>query len=206
MSVISFIIGAYGDFKPLRTCLSSLLDQTYPSSEIELIVVDNTPDMEGASRNRELCLYLDPSIRYEWTADRTNIRHLGFRHNYCLYTATEIGVQLATGDWIGFPNADSYFCRAYVERMLSKAEEGNYDMVLSDIVLGRHDHRPYVPMSCRPVNCGTDKTNFIMKHSWFTGFKEKWTGYEIADGYMIDDLVARGIKWGKVDELLCVHN
>ena len=205
MPLISFIVGAYGDFKPLRTCLSSLLDQTYSASEIEIIVTDNTHGLEEANRNKELCVSLDAGIIYEWTADRTNIEHLPFRHKRCLYTATEIGVGMATGEFIGFPNSDSYFCRNYVERMMRKREEASYEFLYCDIILGRFD-RVYAPRSCTPASCNIDKSNFLMRREWFTGFDKKWENYELADGLMVDDLVRRGIKCGKVDECLCVHN
>ena len=202
MSLITFVTVAHGMPDSLRTCLSSLIEQT--ERDIDVIVVDNTQIMEVAVRNKELCL-MDQRIRYEWVADRTNISYQNFRHKHCLYTATEIGVSLATGDWLCFPNQDSYYVPVFADRILSIATRDSLEFVYCNLVLGT-PYQHYRPLDCQPCCRAIDKTNFIMKREWFTGFQHKWAHYDIADGLMVDDLVARGIQHGKINEYLVVHN
>lgn len=202
--MISFIVVAFENTNSLRTCLSSLVDQTIDPSQVEIIVCDNSIDMGPALRNKELCL-MDPRIQYLWTEPNTKVERPGIRHRRCLYTATEIGAEKSDGDWLCFPNADSYYARSFVERMFAKAAQDYLEFVYCDIVLGRHD-RPYHPRSCTPASCNIDKTNFLIRRDWFPGFTKKWENYELADGLMVDDVVAKGIRHGKVDECLVTHN
>jgi len=54
-----------------------------------------------------------------------------------------------------------------------------------------------------------DKTGFMVRRGWFNGFPGKKMldpGPAPCDGMLIDGLVGRGIKHGKVKEILMVHN
>ena len=197
--MISFIVPAFNNPKRLRTCLSSLVDQTVEC--LEVIVADNTIDLETANENLELCR-MDPRIKYEWTADRTII---GGPHARCLYTATEIGVGLATGEWLCFPNQDSAYPPIFAERMLAYTEQENLDLCYCDFILGG-PNMDYRRISVEPHNCQIDKTCFIVKKSWFQGFACKESHYSCADGYFIESLVMRGIRHGALREVLVTHN
>lgn len=201
--MISFIVVAHENPSPLRTCLSSLLDQTTTEEE-EIIVVDNSVGNTWTSLNRDLCQMSD-RIRYEWVAASTEVDKENIRHKRCLYTATEIGAELATGDWLCFPNQDSIYAPVFCERMLAAANKNAWDLVYCDFVLGGPTHK-YFPVNVAPHVCAIDKTSFIVKREWFKGFQAKWTNYEIADGLFIEDLVKGGIRHGRVDELLVLHN
>ena len=207
MPLISFVVGAFENPDSLRTCLASILDQTLDLSQIEIVVCDNSIDARAALLIKNL-MWMGGNFRHIYTAPNTSIPEPqchSIRHQRCLYTATEIGVEKSTGDWLVFPNADSYYCRAFAERMLTKSVEDNLEFVYCDIVLGRHD-RPYHPRSCAPANCAIDKTNFMIRRDWFPGFTKKWENYELADGFMVDEVVAKGIRHGKVEECLVCHN
>jgi cellulose synthase/poly-beta-1,6-N-acetylglucosamine synthase-like glycosyltransferase len=201
---LSFIVVAYNNPKALRTCLSSLVDQTYSPEEIEIIVCDNSQNFVLADENKRLC-DMSHRIRYEYTGNRTAIDLPHIRHKHCLYTATEIGVGLATGEWISFPNQDSYYAPVFAERMLTVADAEYTEFVYSDVVLGGPGHGYFVLVTA-PRNCGIDKTCFMLRREWFQGFKSKHDNYELADGFFVEELVTRGIKHSKCCELLVVHN
>jgi hypothetical protein len=204
MNNLSFIVVAHGKPNTLRTCLSALVDQTF--SDIEIVVVDNTPDLTIAGFNRMVCAkFLDTRIRYEWTADRTAVDKPNVRHKHCLYTATEIGVEMATGEWLAFPSQDDYATPVFAQRMLAVADETGAEMVLCDVVLGGPGHG-YFTLGTAPRSCAVDKCSFILKHSWFDGFSGKHTNYELEDGYFVERLVARGIKVEKCAQVLMCHN
>lgn len=201
---LSFIIVAYGNSNTLRTCLSSLLDQTETSREI--IVCDNSPEEAAARANEFLCSSLDDSIAHIWTADRTAISMPHIRHKQCLYTAIEIGVKSAHGDWINFMGQDGYHAPVFAERMLLLAEvQPELEFIHCDTVLGG-PHHGYFTLGTRPANCAIDLQSFIMRRQWFQGFPDKHVNYEIADGFFVESLVARGIKTGHLAQVLTVKN
>jgi glycosyltransferase involved in cell wall biosynthesis len=204
MSRLSFVVVACSKPQSLRTCLSSLVEQT--KGDIEIIVVDNTPNEDSGSIafNREFCR-MDSRIRYEWVADRTVIDKPHIRHKHCLYTATEIGVEMATGEWLCFPNQDSYYAPVFVERMFQAADECFTEFCYCDIVLGGPGHG-YFPLSTAPRNCAIDKTCYMLRREWFMGFEGKHENYELEDGYFVERLIARGIKHRKCVQPLVVHN
>lgn len=205
MGRLSFVVVACSKPQSLRTCLSSLVEQT--EGDIEIIVADNTPNEDSGSIafNREFCR-MDSRIRYEWVADRTAIDKPHIRHKHCLYTATEIGVELATGDWLAFPSQDDYATPVLAERMLAVADETGAEFVHCDVVLGGPGHG-YFTLGTAPRNCAIDKCAFIMKRSWFVeGFTGKHENYELEDGYFVERLVVRGIKVAKCAQVLMCHN
>lgn len=198
---VSFIIGCFDRPYRLRTCLASIADQTF--TDWEAVVVDNCPDPIMVQLHRSFC-DMDSRIRYEYVGERSFEPQIGIRS---LYTASEIGVKMTTGEWLSFPNDDSYYAPWYLERMLKRAEEQRLDFVYCNLVHGRPDIAHYA-LDCHPHACAIDKTNFLMKRSWFP---ERWPHqldgqYGVADGLLVNDLVARGIRHGKLPQLLVVHN
>jgi len=203
MPRLTFIVVAFGDYYQLRTCLSSLVDQTV--DDLEVIVVDNTPATDVVTRdNLDLC-HMDPRIRYTNTSQQTCIRDLGLRHSYCLYTATEIGAAMATGDFLCFPNQDSYYAPVFAERMLRVAGTTGSDIVYCDFVHGVPGRPYHVTESACCVGM-IDKTSFILRRSLFPGFPDKHTDYEKADGLMIEKLARAGVARRRLAECLVFHN
>ena len=200
MPKLSWIIGAFNRPGRLRTCLASIADQTL--TDWEAIVVDNSDNGDAILDQKHLCK-IDTRIRYEHIGDRSFDARIGIRS---LYTATEIGVIMTTGEWLCYPNDDSYYAPWFAERMLKLAEDHNLEFVYCDLVHGRPDIAHYA-LNCQPHACAIDKTNFIYKRSWYQPFPHQFDGqYGVADGLLVNDLVARGIRHGKLPQLLVVHN
>ena len=198
--MISFIVTAFNRPLALRTCLSSLCQQTH--EDIEILVVDNSSDRD--SQMAHVTFTLDfTGVKHYDTSTLTRIEHA--MHKYSLYKATEIGVERTTGEWLCFPNDDSYYCPWFAERMLQAAEKNSWDLVYCDIVMG--GPKEHHVLEARPKLCCIDKTNFIMRREWFQGFSQgHGDSYPQADGLMIEELVRRGIRHGRVPEVLVVHN
>ena len=199
---ISFIVGAFENPPALRTCLSSLLEQT--EKDFEIIVVDNSINSDAAESTQSVC-WMSERIRYEWTSDRTAVVPPGCRHTRCLYTATEIGVELATGGYLAFPNQDSYYAPVFAERMLRAADATGCDLVYCDFVFENLAGK-FIAVESTPVTGRIDKTSFLLRREKFRGFPDKTADYEKADGWMIERLVAGGIVRKRVPEVLCWHN
>lgn len=199
MSKISFIITAFERPHALRTCLSSIVQQTEP--RWEAIVVDNSDSATAALANQRMST-LDSRIFYDLVCHRTEVKNQP--HHYSLYGATDIGVFNTTGEWLVFPNDDSYYCPWFVERMLSASLMNAWDLVYCDVIAGGAGGHWLLQASPRP--CCIDKTNIMLRRSSYIGWPDADTNYRQADGLMIERLVASGIRHGRVDQCLVVHN
>ncbi len=194
---LSFIVSAYERPKALRTCLSSLVQQTM--EDFEIIVVDNS--REQMSTNGMLSM--DCRVSYTYTGDITRIE--GAIHKRSVYIASEIGVAHSMGKWLCFPNCDSYYVPWFAERMLAHAERENLQLVYCDLVMG--GPREHHPMICWPRLCCIDKTNWMVRRDCWQG----WTGasgesYPQADGLTIEAMVRRGLRHGRLEQCLVTHN
>jgi len=198
---LSWIIGSFNRPGRMRTCLASIVDQE-PYGDWEAIVTDNSDNAECRAQIEELCK-LDPRIRYEYTGERAFDSRIGIRS---LYTANEIGVEMSCGEWLVFPNCDSYYAPWFAQRMLEKADSEKLEFVYCNFVHGRPDIMHY-PFDAQPWGCAIDKTCFMLRREWFIPFPEQFTGnYGVADGVLVNALVAKGIRHGKLPQLLVVHN
>ena len=200
MPRISFIVGSFNRPGRMRTCLASLIDQTF--TDIDITVTDNSDDPMCRAKIELLC-QVDPRIRYVWTKEQAFDPRIGISS---LYDAAEIGVQMTTGEFVGFPNCDSYFAPWFAERMLQAADGMNLEFVYCDFVQGRPDI-PHHYFFARPEACLIDKTCYLIKREWFP---IPWPGkieqYGVADGILVNELVAKGIRHGRLEQTLVVHN
>jgi hypothetical protein len=180
--------------------LASLIDQEL--KEIEIVVTDNSDDPECRQKIEELCK-VDPRIRYEWTHDRAFDPRVGIPS---LYDAAEIGVKMTTAPYLVFPNCDSYYTPHFAQHALVLAESGSFELLICNFVQGRPD-MPYFFFDAHPEACRCDKTAYLIKREWFP---EEWPGkvtqYGVADGILVNELVAKGIRVGKFTEVHVVHN
>jgi len=114
---ITLITVSYNSAKTIEETINCVLGQTY--SNIEYIVVD------GASKDET------PSIieKYKDQISKTIIEP-----DYGIYDAMNKGIRAATGDVIGFLNADgSYVGTKVLERVAQAFQESNADSVYGDL-------------------------------------------------------------------------
>lgn len=206
MPKISFIVTAFERPNALRTCLSSLVQQT--ERDWEAIVVDNSRDESGWNGvdwvgNERICADLmDKRIIYMNTSPYTGIEDE--IHKYSLYKATDMGVNITSAPWLVFPNDDSYYCPWFAERMLHAATSNNWELIYCDLIAGGPGG--HWLLSASPRRCCIDKTSFMLARSRYIGFPAATEDYAQADGLMIEQLVRDGIRHGRVDQVLVVHN
>lgn len=197
--MISFIVAAHSRPMALMCVLASLCQQT--RADWEAIVVDNAEVDAISDQHQDICV-MDPRIRYMRTTEQTLVA--GAIHGRSLYMAAEIGVDASSGEWLCFPNDDSYYCPWFAERMLRAADIHRWHLVYCDLVAG--GRQGHWLLQASPRLCCIDKTNFVMRREWFKGFNHDPEHYPQADGMLIEDLVRRGIAHGRVSEILVVHN
>jgi GT2 family glycosyltransferase len=208
---LSFIVSAWARPDALRTCLSSIIQQTF--TDFEVIVMDNSPDQTIRNRHRELC-WMDPRVMY---ADSHHIEQVNLS---CYFSGEAAANRMAQGEWLCFPSDDSYYVPTFAEKLIAAGEtgegcdiptgpgDGPLAMVCCDFVWGRHNHWSYCDGG--PQMAHIDKTTFIIRAEWFRkiGWPQKHPqgGNSNSDGLLAEELVARGGRVGRVCEILVVHN
>ena len=104
----------YNVEKYLDRCVRSLIEQTYPDTEI-ILVDDKSPDSSGL-----LC--------DDWAAKKSNIRAVHKEVNEGLGFARNTGLEHANGDYILFIDSDDYVDRDLCEKAVARLEESGADI------------------------------------------------------------------------------
>lgn len=196
--VLSFIVTAWGQRRPLMlpVLLASLQAQSFGAWESLVL------DSEESSGHAHLRAFQDKRFYYF-------PKPLGRAHERCeMYHVTEWGIKQADGEWVCFPNDDSYYCPWFAERMLAAAERDKLDLALCDMVLGSPASHGVI--NSQPLIGAVDKCNFIVRRSIaqslpFPG-KDNPSLWQVADGAFVEAVARSGARWGKVEQVLCVHN
>jgi len=114
---LSIIIPVYNVAAYIRRCLNSVINQTY--QDIEIICVD-----DGSNDGSEKTL-----DEYTMIDSRINVIHIA---NSGAATARNIGLEVASGDYTGFVDADDYIDLCMYETLIKKALNSNADIIQCD--------------------------------------------------------------------------
>lgn len=112
MSKISIIVPVYNSEKYLKKCLDSLVNQTF--SDIEVIAID-----DNSSDNSYEIL-----SKYQQTYPNL-IKLYQTPINSGAATTRNLGLDVATGDYIGFIDSDDYIAKDYFEKLYTACEFTN---------------------------------------------------------------------------------
>lgn len=164
-SKVSIITPIYQTEQYLETSLKALTNQTL--KEIELIWIDN-----GAN---QACKDI---IEAQKTA---NVKLITLAENIGYTGAINVGLEAATGDYIGFCDSDDWVDTDYYENLYKKANEASFDIVYCPFISERGNKRIVVPLIQKELksfkgnlfdilNSGTIwnalfKKDFINKHN-----------------------------------------
>lgn len=118
-SKISIVVPVYNVENYLAKCLDSLVNQTCQNIEI-LVVDDGSTDDSGK-------IVSDFSGKFP-----EKIRSF-YKKNGGLSDARNVGIDNATGDYIGFVDSDDYVLETMFEEMLNLAEKHSAEMVICNI-------------------------------------------------------------------------
>ena len=120
MSVkLSIIVPIYGVEQYLRKCVDSLLNQDIPSSEYEIILVDDG--------GRDRC----PQICDDYAAVHDNVRVI-HRENGGLSAARNSGVEVAQGAYAMFVDSDDYIELNVLGGVMAQIERDQLDVLRYD--------------------------------------------------------------------------
>ncbi|MEK6518581.1 glycosyltransferase family 2 protein [Bacillus thuringiensis] len=114
--LVSIIVPAYNVDKFIEKCLSSILEQTYINIEV-IVVDDGSTDKTGQ--------LIDNISQQD---SRVSVIH---KKNAGVSAARNSGIEISTGDYLVFVDADDYIAQDYVEYMLSLIENTGSEFCLS---------------------------------------------------------------------------
>lgn len=114
---ISIIIPVYNVEEYLKTCIDSVINQTYKNLEI-ICVNDCSPDNSLA-------------ILKQYEAQDERIRIVNHKVNKGLAEARNSGMDVATGKYIFFLDSDDYIVPDIIEKLYAKIIRDNADAVYS---------------------------------------------------------------------------
>lgn len=118
MKKISVIVPCYNVEKYLDQCVNSLISQTIGIDQMELIFID-----DASTDNTREKLHLYEQMYPE------HIMIIEFAENQRQGTARNIGMQYASGEYIGFVDSDDWVEPVMYEEMYKKAKEYHCDTV-----------------------------------------------------------------------------
>ncbi len=115
--MVSVVVPVYNTENYLRRSLDSLVNQTISKSEFEIIVVnDGSTDAS-------------PTILEEYKEKYPSFFKVYNKENGGQATARNLGIQLSTGDYIGFVDSDDYVDLTMYEKMNNIAIKEDADLV-----------------------------------------------------------------------------
>lgn len=115
---ISIIVPIYNVEKYLNRCIESIVNQTYQNLEI-ILVDDGSPDQ---------C----PEICDQWALKDSRIKVV-HKENGGLSDARNKGMEIASGDYIGFIDSDDWIKETMYELMLTFMKNNACDIVECDV-------------------------------------------------------------------------
>lgn len=139
--LISIIVPTYNVEKYIRTCIESILAQTYRNVEI-IIVNDGSTDQSLAVISDLICSH-------------HNVKVIN-QKNQGLSVARNTGIDVATGKYITFVDADDKIMPDFVSSLYQIAEKTGADIVRGSFRdFNGNIPKNWVPDFNVPTNCGT---------------------------------------------------
>lgn len=126
MTKVSVVLCTYDDADILTDAIASILCQSLPPEEYELVVVD-----DGSSdRTRAVVQSFEPDDR---------IRYVRNERNRGLVLSANRGLKMARGEFVTRLDADDAFAPSTLETLLSAAKTADTDFVYADRYETQHD-------------------------------------------------------------------
>ena len=168
--LISIIIPIYKVEKYLRKCIESVINQTYKNLEI-ILIDDGSPD-----NCNSIC------DEYQKIDDRIIVVH---QKNRGVSNARNIGLNIASGEYIGFVDGDDYIARDMYETLYNVMQENNAQMSVCNFYIEKQGE-------------------MFIQHKIDNGIKV--FNQQEAIREMLLDRIIRGYLWTKLYKKECFHN
>ena len=135
MPKVSVIVPIYNTEAYLEKCLQSLVSQTL--SDLELIWVDN-----GAN---QACKDILSSYEHK----RPNIKVLHLEQNIGYGGAMNTGLNVATGEYVGFCDSDDWVDSDFYERLYVATQQQKHDIAYAEY---KHEYETYSVLVSHHIN------------------------------------------------------
>ena len=189
---VSFIVTAHSKPEALRITLSSLLLQQKVS--METLVSNNATSKYFRDAISSVC-------------KEYKVREVQNAAPEC-YSAIELLAPSATGKFLCFPSEEDYYTPVFARKLLDHARRYKLHLVYCDSLYDSRVFGSYEVMRVQPLMGHIDKGGFLLRRNLFNGFPG--TPLEniptLCDGALIERLRGDGIAFGKICEVLWVHN
>ena len=119
LNKISIIVPVYNSEKQLDKCLLSIVNQTYENIEI-VVINDGSTDNSEEIINKFYQKYPTKIKVYSWK-------------NHGIGATRNKGLELATGDYIGFVDSDDYIEANMYEELLNEIKKHDADVAICNI-------------------------------------------------------------------------
>ena len=201
---ITYIVSAFNRPWMLPVCLWSIKGQSH--TRFECMVTDNATDRGVARQHRAAVAALaDPRFRYLPTAGRIAVSD-------CYWAAEYAIDHHARGHWLCFPCDDTYYVPQFGQRMLAAAYANGWDFAIAGQAVvgpeasGNSGYRVWEMSPGKSI-----KTSFMVRRDTWErvgrfAAKPNVSAAMAADYAFSAQVQAAGVRWGKVDEVLLVHN
>jgi glycosyltransferase involved in cell wall biosynthesis len=193
--MIEFIIPAFSRTDLLMACISSIVAQTNPNWKIRVVV--DGPTEEIKEKISSIAGYYENEPRIKWTI-------LNERHNDWGHTPRNVGLELATEEWVVMTGEDNYYTPVFVEEMLKEAK--GFHFLFCNMV---HNwvNSEYIPVKCDLKYGKIDIGCFIVKTNMANKLKLDPT-FAQSDWFFIEEFIKKYplAKIKKIDKILYVHN
>ena len=175
---ISIIVPIYGVEQYLEECICSLLKQTYRN--LEIILIDDG--------SKDAC----PEIcdQYQKTDERITVIH---KKNGGAASARNVGLDIASGDYIGFVDSDDYVDPKYIEQLYVYMQENDADISVCSFFNVYKRHKEAVEIK-RTGSFGGEEYLKLFLNDWRCGliwnklFKaDVVKKIRFSEGHVIDD-------------------
>lgn len=167
---VSIITATFNKAGTIEGCIESVLNQSY--KDIEFIIVD------GGSRDRTMAII---------EKHNNKISHWVSEPDKGIYDAFNKGLELASGDVVGFLNADDFYTNDNViETIVSHMTKYNVDSCYGDLlyVNGKNIERIIRYWKSCPYKAGLFRNGWMPPHPTFFVKKDVYKKY----GYFNTDL------------------
>lgn len=177
---ISVIVSVYNTEKYIEKCLDSLLNQTY--SNIEIVVIND------CSTDGSLKILKKYAKKYD------NMILIENKENKGLSYSRNVGLEKATGEYIGYIDSDDYVDPTYYEQMMKAIKKEKSEIAIADMKIVYEDGSfpDYVSKGCN----GEVNTLNIIKNGLAASACNKLFKREIIEKYKFSE--------GKLNEDLAV--
>lgn len=175
---ISVIVSVYNTEKYIEKCLDSLLNQTY--SNIEIVVIND------CSTDGSLKILKKYAKKYD------NMILIENKENKGLSYSRNVGLEKATGEYIGYIDSDDYVDSTYYEQMMKAIKKEKSEIAIADMKIVYEDGSfpDYVSKGCNgEVNTLNIIKNGLAASACNKLFKRKIIEkYKFSEGKLNEDL------------------